>query len=115
MEVKEHISIENFDGKSFKIRLIEANENSKAIVTHYLHNINNGVSKHYKTDAEKYINEYLKESYKEEDISKVSESAIQKLLFEVENVPFPTPNNYKFKFIDLFAGIGGFRIAERRR
>ena len=30
---------------------------------------------------------------------------------EVENVPFPTPNNYTFKFIDLFAGIGGFRIA----
>ncbi|MCL4124421.1 UNVERIFIED_CONTAM: hypothetical protein GTU68_002800, partial [Idotea baltica] len=28
-----------------------------------------------------------------------------------ENVPFKTPNNYKFKFIDLFAGIGGFRLA----
>jgi DNA (cytosine-5)-methyltransferase 1 len=37
--------------------------------------------------------------------------ALQQLLFEVENVPFPTPDNYKFKFIDLFAGIGGFRIA----
>lgn len=32
-------------------------------------------------------------------------------LFEVENVPFPTPEKYDFKFIDLFAGIGGFRIA----
>ncbi|MCU0351284.1 MAG: DNA cytosine methyltransferase [Flavobacterium sp.] len=111
MEIKENISIENFDGKNYKIRLIEANENSKAIVTHYLHNIRNGVSKYFKTDAENYINEYLKEFYKEDEISKVSESAIQKLLFEVENVPFPTPNDYKFKFIDLFAGIGGFRIA----
>jgi DNA (cytosine-5)-methyltransferase 1 len=36
---------------------------------------------------------------------------LQQLLFEVENVPFPTPENYTFKFIDLFAGIGGFRIA----
>ena len=36
---------------------------------------------------------------------------MQQLLFEVENVPFPTPENYTFKFIDLFAGIGGFRIA----
>lgn len=111
MEIKENISIENFDGKNYKIRFIEANENSKAIVTHYLHNIRNGVSKYFKTDAENYINEYLKEFYKEDEISKVSESAIQKLLFEVENVPFPTPKDYKFKFIDLFAGIGGFRIA----
>jgi len=28
-----------------------------------------------------------------------------------EFVPFPLPRNYTFKFIDLFAGIGGFRLA----
>ena len=28
-----------------------------------------------------------------------------------DKIPFPAPVNYKFKFIDLFAGIGGFRIA----
>ncbi|WP_208542496.1 DNA cytosine methyltransferase [Flavobacterium psychrophilum] len=26
-------------------------------------------------------------------------------------MPFPTPENYAFKFIDLLAGIGGFRLA----
>lgn len=45
-----------------------------------------------------------------QQLNMVSESLIQpQLLFE--EVPFPKPKNPKFKFIDLFAGIGGFRIA----
>ncbi len=31
--------------------------------------------------------------------------------FIYEEIPFPAPKNYSFKFIDLFAGIGGFRLA----
>jgi DNA (cytosine-5)-methyltransferase 1 len=31
--------------------------------------------------------------------------------FVIDNIPFPTPKNPKFKFIDLFAGIGGIRLA----
>lgn len=111
MKLKEKISIDEFDGKRYKIKLIESDNNSKAVITHYLHNIDNGVAKHYKKDALKFINDYVQLKEEDENISLASEVAIQQLLFEVENVPFPTPENYTFKFIDLFAGVGGFRIA----
>ena len=107
--VKEKISIEEFDGKNYQIKLVEPYD--KALITHYLHNIHNGVSKHYKEDAIKVLNNFVEYKQVEEQINIVAEDALQQLLFEVENVPFPTPNNYTFKFIDLFAGIGGFRLA----
>jgi DNA (cytosine-5)-methyltransferase 1 len=111
MELKEQISIDEFDGKRFQVRLVEPSDNRKAVLTHYLHNIHNGVSKHYKDDAIKALNELVEYKNECENSSMVADSAIQYLLYEVENVPFPTPENYKFKFIDLFAGIGGFRMA----
>jgi DNA (cytosine-5)-methyltransferase 1 len=109
MKVKEKISIDNIEGKHFKIRLVEPIISKKAIITHYLHNIDNGVAKHYKKDAIKFITEYVESD--ENNHSLVAEDALQQLLFEVQDVPFPTPKNYTFKFIDLFAGIGGFRLA----
>lgn len=105
MSIKEKISIEEFDNKSYQII-----EEDKAILTHYLHNIHNGVSKHYKKEALTVLENYI-EYKNESEVSIVAEEALQQFLFEVENVPFPTPENYTFKFIDLFAGIGGFRIA----
>ncbi len=107
--IKEKISIEEFDGKNYQIKLVEPYD--KALITHYLHNYRNGVSKHYKKDAVKVLNNFIEYKQVEEQINIVAEDALQQLLFEVENVPFPTPNNYSFKFIDLFAGIGGFRLA----
>ena len=111
--MKEKISIEEFDGKKLKIKIFEPESLNvkKAVITHYLHNIDNGVAKHFKKEAIKFINEILEYKNHEEKQNLVQESAIQQLLFEVNDVPFPTPKNYKFKFIDLFAGIGGFRLA----
>ena len=111
MKMKEKISIEEFDNKKFKIRFVEEDDNRKAILTHYLHNYRNGVKKHYEKDAIEYLNQIVKYKNHEEKLNLVSDVALQQLLFEVENVPFPTPENYTFKFIDLFAGIGGFRLA----
>jgi DNA (cytosine-5)-methyltransferase 1 len=47
----------------------------------------------------------------EETVSKVEESALQYKIFEHSDLPFPSPIHPKFSFIDLFAGIGGFRLA----
>lgn len=111
MKMKEKISIEEFDNKKFKIRFVEEDDNRKAVLTHYLHNYRNGVKKHYEKEAKKYLKEIIEYKNEEENIDMVADLALQQLLFEVENVPFPTPEKYTFKFIDLFAGIGGFRIA----
>lgn len=111
MLIKEKISIEEFDDKNYHTKLIEPLEEEKAILTHYLHNINNGISEYYKKEALSVINNYVKYKNGNDEISIVAEEALQYFLYEVENVPFPTPKKYSFKFIDLFAGIGGFRIS----
>lgn len=113
MKLKEKITIEEVSGKMFKIRLVEASDYGKAAFTHYLHNHKNGVSKFYKDEAVHHVKRALEFKYPSEDISmQLAEEALQYMLFDFKNdVPFPEPKNPKFKFIDLFAGIGGFRIA----
>lgn len=111
MTGEEKINIDEFDGKKFKNRFVEEDDNRKAVVTHYLHNYHNGVKDHFEEEAAQYIKQIVEYKNEEEKLNIVSDSALQQLLFEVEDVPFPTPQNYTFNFIDLFAGIGGFRIA----
>lgn len=111
MKMKEQISIDEFDGKKFKIRFVEEDDNRKAVLTHYLHNYHNGVKDHFEEEAVEYLKQIVEYKNEEEKLNILSDSALQQLLFEVENVSFPTPDDYTFKFIDLFAGIGGFRIA----
>jgi len=105
----QNISIEEIGGKEYKLTFFDP-LTDKAILTHYLHNYNNGVSKFYIKDATEILERFVKYKTQQNQTLKVEE-VLQKLLFEVENVPFPTPKNYTFKFIDLFAGVGGFRIA----
>ena len=104
------ISIDNFGRDKSQLKLVEEAEN-KAVLTHYLHNYQNGVKKHYEKDALLTLNNYLECEQQSDNFPVLLENTLQQLLSEVENVPFPTPKNYKFKFIDLFAGIGGFRLA----
>ena len=112
MKLKEKISLEKVFEKEYKIKLVEPENNKEAIITHFLHNSKNGVSQFYKRDAVKYTKEILEKKYPEEEITNiVAEEALQYGIFDTFDVPFPPVKNPKFKFIDLFAGIGGFRLA----
>ena len=111
--IKERIDIENIDGQLFEIKIVEPENSKPASFTHYLQNHTNGVSQFYKKDALAFVKEILTKEYPKTEITnKVAEEALQYLIFDLnEIVPFPAPENPKFKFIDLFAGIGGFRMA----
>lgn len=82
---------------------------NRAILSHYFHNYNNGVAKHFEKHAFNIIDNFLSKKNSEYNIDK--NNIIQILSKEVNNVLFPTPPNPSFNFIDLFAGIGGFRLA----
>ncbi len=112
MQLKEKISIESFGDKKFKIKLIESQKDTEAAFTHYLHNHRNGVSQFYRPDAIEHVKSLIEYKFPEEPISdKTAEEALQYLLFQQTEIPFPAPKKPQFKFIDLFAGIGGFRLA----
>ena len=98
-----------------------------AIITHYFNlrrEKNNGHSvkenpfiKAYRDKAEELISYWaneLDDNHKgASGASEVAQGAqIQGELFvDTSNIPFKAPNNPRFSFIDLFAGIGGFRMA----
>ncbi len=94
-------------------------ENQLAVLSHYLHNNDCIESKESKREVIYAIREFLeqkKESKKEEItdeyVTKVAEDPTAYGLFsDFFNVPFPDPKKTKFTFIDLFAGMGGFRLA----
>nr|WP_298332633.1 DNA (cytosine-5-)-methyltransferase [uncultured Christiangramia sp.] len=76
-----------------------------AQLTHYLQNSENGVSQYYKSTAKKHL-EVL-----HENLNIAEEPEFQYYLPIKWDIPFPPPEKPKFKFIDLFAGIGGIRMA----
>ena len=102
-------------------------ETQVAILSHFLQSLNN---KHDVVEGEKrdeiieiirdyieYKRQYDKKNPKWDDVSEETMTSALDSPFESDlfadffKVPFPAPDNPKFTFIDLFAGIGGFRIA----
>lgn len=102
-------------------------ETQVAILSHYLHTLDD---KHDIASGEKRyeileaIRDYIEYKNKQdkknplwkdvsdEDVWMAAESPLENDLFaDFFKVPFPAPENPKFTFIDLFAGMGGFRLA----
>ncbi len=113
MRLKERISLEDINGQTYQIRLVESLEYGRAALTHYLSNNKNGVSKFYKKKAVHHVKDALETKFPHESITLLAaEEALQYMLFDFKNsAPYSQPKSVKFKFIDLFAGIGGFRMA----
>lgn len=94
-------------------------ENQLAVLSHYLHNNGHIEGEESKWEVVYAIREFLeqKKESKEEEITdeyvtKVAEDpAAHSLFSDFFNVPFPAPKEPKFTFVDLFAGMGGFRLA----
>jgi DNA (cytosine-5)-methyltransferase 1 len=91
--------------KKLQIEVDKTTDSGLAHLTHYFHNHKNGVSQFFKPKAKVYLTEL------HEELNLVEEPDFQYYLPIKWDIPFPPPTNPKFKFIDLFAGIGGIRLA----
>jgi len=98
-----------------------------AMLSHYLHSLREKkdiASREERDEILGIIQEYIEykrqqdksndlwRDVSDEDVAMAAERPWESDLFaDFFKVPFPAPENPKFTFIDLFAGIGGFRIA----
>lgn len=100
-------------------------ENQMAVLSHFLHNRHAGIDKESQLEIVEAIREYLSkkeliqkidiENMSDEKLLMVAEDPAQYNLFsDFFNIPFPIPQETKFTFIDLFAGVGGIRLGMQK-
>lgn len=102
-------------------------ETQIAILSHYLHTFDGQQDLQARANRDEILTairdyiEYKRATDKhnplwqdvdDDQVTMAAESPLENDLFrDFYDIPFPAPKNPKFTFIDLFAGIGGFRIA----
>lgn len=90
--------------KKLKIEVTKPEQLDLAHLTHYLQNCDNGVAHYFEEPAIEYLT-------KVSENQELEEPYFQAYLPIKWDIPFPPTKNPKFKFVDLFAGIGGIRLA----
>ncbi|HIZ33521.1 MAG TPA: DNA (cytosine-5-)-methyltransferase [Candidatus Bacteroides merdigallinarum] len=112
----EKISVKDISGEKVQVYFYgpKSYDNQLAVITHCLHG-QDMIRDFTRLEAKQYLKEYLEYKFPQAYISdQVLSEPLQAGLFgDFFKVPFPDPIDYKFTFIDLFAGMGGFRLAMR--
>ena len=93
----------NIQGFSFKEEL--------AIISHYLQNKGLDSAIPYQTEAQRIMKEMLDENTNMTGMVGEPRMREADMFSDFFNIPFHSKENADFTFIDLFAGIGGFRLA----
>lgn len=98
-------------------------ETQLAVLSHYVHNEDFVCSESERSDLYAAIREFLDRKkvnigveITDDLICRLAENPVEYNLFDsFFNIPFPAPKTPKFTFIDLFAGMGGFRLAMQKQ
>lgn len=112
MSVEITKKFEEINGIIYKMIFVEEIDIEKAAFTHYLYNPKN-TSKKTKEVAVETYKKVLEKKYPQQRISLgyAKQSLQQYISLYPKQAPYYAPRTDKFTFIDLFAGVGGFRLA----
>ncbi len=89
--------------EKLQIEIKKPEQTGLAHLTHFFQSHQNGASRYFEKEALHYA--------KSIDSTNLEEPYFQRYLPFEWDIPFPPHEQGRFKFIDLFAGIGGFRLA----